>query len=319
MKGATDAPIIADGLRLDADAAAGAIEEFVRREVARRGRQGVVLGLSGGLDSSVCAYLCARALGKERVLTYILPERHSSVQNMRDAELVAETLGLEPTRIDLTPILTQIGTYELTPGHPSPAKRVIRAARRRLRGAPSALPAYSETMVELYGTQVEREGSSRNRQRWQAVCRNHAFMLGKLRLRMIMLYHHAALNNCLVAGTLDKSEWSIGFYDRYGDGACDLALLVHLYKTQIRALARHLGLPPRIVTKPSSGDLFRGTPNEALIGMSYEQLDAVLWGLERGLPEEEICMQVGVGLARVEEVRRAAQATRARDDLPAHL
>jgi NAD+ synthase len=174
-------------------------------------------------------------------------------------------------------------------------------------------------MVELYGTQVEQQGSSSNRQRWQAVCRNQAFMLGKLRLRMIMLYHHAALNNCLVAGTLDKSEWSIGFYDRYGDGACDLALLVHLYKTQIRALARHLGLPPRIVTKPSSGDLFRGTPNEALIGMSYEQLDAVLWGLERGLPEEEICMQVSVGLARVEEVCRAAQATRARDDLPAHL
>lgn len=312
-------PTIADGLRFDADAAAGAIEELVRREVTRRRRKGVVLGLSGGLDSSVCAYLCVRALGKERVLTFILPERHSSAKNMRDAELVAETLGLEPTRIDLTPILTQIGTYELTPGQPPAARRVIRAARRRLRGAPSALPAYSDTMVELYGTQVEQEESSGNTRRWQAVCRNQAFMLDKLRLRMIMLYHHAALNNCLVAGTLDKSEWSIGFYDRYGDGACDLALLVHLYKTQIRALARHLGLPSQIVNKRSSGDLFRATPNEALIGMSYEQLDAVLWGLEHGLSEEAICRQVGVGLSSVEEVRKAARATRARDDLPAHL
>ncbi len=319
MDGPSEVPTIADSLHLDAGAAASEIEEFVRREVARRGRQGVVLGLSGGLDSSVCAYLCVRALGKERVRTFILPERHSSAQNMRDAQLVAETLGLEPTRIDLTPILTQIGTYELTPRHPSLARRVIRAARRRLRGAPAALPAYSDTMVELYGTQVEQEGPSGNTQRWQAVCRNQAFMLDKLRLRMIMLYHHAALNNCLVAGTLDKSEWSIGFYDRYGDGACDLALLVHLYKTQIRALARHLGLPTQIVNKPSSGDLFRATPNEALIGMPYEQLDAVLWGLEHGLSEEAICRQVGVGLALVEQVRKAARATRARDDLPAHL
>lgn len=147
----------------------------------------------------------------------------------------------------------------------------------------------------------------------------YVFAITKVRLRMMLLYYHAFLNDCLVVGTTDKSEWSIGFYDKYGDGANDIALLRHLYKTQVRELARYLGIPSQIVNKASSGDLAAGLPNEALIGLTYEQLDAVLWGIEHGLAEKDIAVQAGITPAAIAAVQKAMRAARIRDALPSHL
>jgi len=133
------------------------------------------------------------------------------------------------------------------------------------------------------------------------------------------LYHYAALNDYLVVGTTDRSEWSIGFYDKYGDAASDISLLRHLYKTQIRALARYLGVPEPIISKPSSGDLAAGLPNEVVIGLTYEQLDATLYGLEQELPEDSIAAQVGVSRKAVQAVRQAMQVAQVREGLPLHL
>ncbi|MBC7261564.1 MAG: NAD(+) synthase, partial [Chloroflexi bacterium] len=164
--------------------------------------------------------------------------------------------------------------------------------------------------------------------RWERLARRflrrplgsiYAFAITKVRLRMMLLYYYAFLSDCLVVGTTDKSEWSIGFYDKYGDGANDLALLRHLYKTQVRELARYLGVPPHIVNKPSSGDLAAGLPNEALIGLSYEQLDTVLWGIEHGLSERDIVLEAGVTRKAIAAVRKAMQAASIRDELPSHL
>ncbi len=107
------APGLLDGLRLDPAVACREIEAFVRVEVRRLGKRGVVIGLSGGLDSTVCAYLCVHALGRRRVLALTLPERDSHPDNTRDAEEVARTLGLRVERVDLGPILARLGVYDI--------------------------------------------------------------------------------------------------------------------------------------------------------------------------------------------------------------
>ncbi len=136
---------------------------------------------------------------------------------------------------------------------------------------------------------------------------------------MLVLYHYAALHDYLVVGTTDRSEWSIGFYDKYGDGANDLSLLRHLYKTQVRELARYLGVPTHIVDKPSSGDLAAGLPNESVIGLRYEQLDSILCGLEQGLPDRAIAAGAGVPLAAIAAVQEAMRVARLRESMPSHL
>ncbi len=304
------------GLRIDPAVEAGKIERLVQAEVDRLGARGVVLGLSGGLDSSVCASLCVRALGRERVHTFTLPERDSDPQNVADAASVAQALGLEPTTIDLTPVLELLGVYRIasqeTAGDRKMLERWLHRASRLL-GSPSA---FGEGLAFFYEDQPGLRLRLERRYLWRFMGAVQAFVSTKVTLRMLVLYHQAALNHCLVAGTSDKSEWSVGYFVKYGDGAQDVALLRHLYKTQIRQLAEWLELPEGIIRKPSSGDFAAGLPNEAVIGLSYERLDGILWGLEHGLPEAEICAQLGARAGEIRAVRSAMHAAQVRRALP---
>jgi len=308
-----------EGLRIDPAQVCNDIVAFIRREVQRLGKRGVVIGLSGGLDSSTCAYLCVRALGREHVLALILPERDSDPLNVAHARRMAEELQLPLKTVDLSPILAQIGLYDLAPATIAGNRAAIETGVRwlmRLTGVPSA---FSQGLAYVYNERRALWQRLVQRFLWRYAGRIQAFVFAKVRLRMLILYYYAALHDSLVVGTTDKSEWSIGFYDKYGDGASDIALLKHLYKTQIRELARYLGLPEPIISKPSSGDLAAGLPNEVVIGLSYEQLDAILYGLEQGLSEQEIAAQLGVGQKAIRAVQQAMQTEKARDVLPLHL
>jgi NAD+ synthase len=308
-----------EGLRLDAAAACREIEEFVLGEVRRLGKRGVVIGLSGGLDSTVCAYLCVRALGRRRVLALVLPERDSHPGNIRDAAEVARTLGLRVERVDLEPILARLGAYDFVSAQTAANRTIIETGIRWLRRLTRWPSAFGSGISLLYGERPNFWGRLARWLLWPYFGRLHAFVLDKVRLRMLVLYHYAALHDYLMIGTTDRSEWSIGFYDKYGDGANDLALLRHLYKTQVRELARYLGVQAHIVDKPSSGDLAAGLPNESVIGLSYEQLDAILCGLEQGLPDRAIAAGAGVPLAAIAAVREAMRIARLREAMPSHL
>src|SRR5256884_7540511 len=125
----------------------------------------------------------------------------------------------------------------------------------------------------------------------------------KARLRAMILYYYANTSNGLVVGTGDKSEIMLGYFTKYGDGACDIQPIADLYKSTVRDLARHMGLPRRIFSKPSSPELWPGQIAEDELGLKYSKLDSILWRLERWMPSQEISDELQIPLRTVERVR----------------
>lgn len=299
-----------EGLKFNPEDARARIVDFVRREVDYFKKSGVIVGLSGGLDSSTVAYLCVEALGKDRVMGLILPDRDSSPENTEDGMKLADSLGIRHQKIDISPILRDMGAYQLLPQNITSSRTAMESSLQRIKRMTGKESTFAESFSSIYAG-IKREGF---------VNVMHAFMTAKTRVRMILLYFHGTLMDQLVVGTDDKTELTIGFYDKYGDGACDISLLSHLYKTQIKKLASHIGVPPHIVNKPSSHDLWgHNLPNEELIGLSYEILDGILYGMEAGLSDGEIAGQSGVRLETIESIKHAIRTERVRRSLPISL
>ncbi len=271
---------------------------------------GVLLGLSGGLDSSTVAYLCVEALGKDKVVGLILPERDSSPKNIDDALNLAKSLDIPHQKIDISPIIRDLGAYDLI-SHDEASDRTfierLMNGRRIIGGKDSLSHNVSSTIGPRSSVSSQ-------------IFSFHALALTKLRTRMMVLYFHATIKNYLVVGTTDRSEFSIGVYDRYGDGADDITILRHLYKTQIKQLAKHIGIPDHIVNKPSSGDLGgMSLPNEVFIGLSYRKLDDILCGINSGVADDVIASKSGVQPDIVESVRIAMKRASFVASLPLSL
>jgi NAD+ synthase len=229
----------------------GRLERFLTTHLEEAGARCLVVGMSGGLDSSVSAALCALALGGRRVLGVTLPEKETRNERaLEDARLVASNYRIRFEIIDITPIVeTSRNTLDA----------------KRAKGIP-----------------------------WGNI---------KARLRAMVLYYFANTEHGLVVGTGDKSEIMLGYFTKFGDGACDILPLADLYKTSVRNLARHLGIPDRIRVKASSPELWPGQTAEKELGLSYEKLDRILWGLERWMTPENIVEETGLKLALVRKVR----------------
>jgi NAD+ synthase len=205
---------------------AGLVEQiltrFIRSEITRTGFQRAVLGLSGGVDSSVVCYLAARALGPENVLAVTMPYKTSSEATRRDSQLVASRLGVQTLNI---PITDQIDAY---------FARFPDAAQMRL------------------ANKCARE-------------------------RMTVLYDQSAAFQGLVLGTSNKSELLLGYGTQFGDMASAINPIGDLYKTQLKSLAAHLGVPNEILEKAPSGDLWIGQTDEGELGFSYAEVDRLLY------------------------------------------
>lgn len=225
------------------------IQSFLRHHWETSGRAGVVLGMSGGLDSSVAAKLCAETLGPTNVLGLAMPLTAQDSEDDRDAEAWADQLGIEFRKLEIGPMVaTVVGHLD------------IAADDRIGRGNVQA------------------------------------------RLRMITLYQVAHAEDRLVIGTSNKSEIASGYYTKWGDGGSDFAPLGDLYKTQVREMARHLGVPPTILEKVPSAGLWEGQIDEEELGVPYGDLDRVLLGLELEMPLPEISERTGLTKETVKEV-----------------
>ncbi len=280
------------------------IKKFIKDSVASFKKDGVILGLSGGIDSTVVAFLSVRALGKNKVFGLIMPEKESAPENVKDAEKVASLLGIKYQKIDLTPLLTEIGVYKLTPkmiGRKFWLKQAARLFKRKMK----------VSMIHSLGTL----GLTTPDKVSQIAT---AIILPKLRLRSLFLHYLGALKNLLVLGTLNKTEYLLGHYDKYGDGACHIEPIRELYKTQVKEIAKFLGVPKNIIEKPATHDLFAGTilTDEFLMGLSFEKIDTILIGLEQGKETEKLSQELEIEIKTIEEVKKAITNEKLRRKMP---
>ncbi|MEM4468878.1 MAG: NAD+ synthase [Candidatus Nezhaarchaeales archaeon] len=239
---------------------------FIRRVVEEAGVKGLVIGLSGGVDSSVTAYLAVKALGPSRVKALIMPDyRATPKSDVEDAWSVAKELNIEAKEVDIAPICDAI-----VENHPYKVKDDILAM-----------------------------GNVR------------------ARVRMVLLYYAANTMRMMVCGASDKSEIMIGYFTKYGDGGVDIMPIGDLYKTDVRRLAKYLGIPDKISLKPSSPRLWPGQTAERELGISYDIIDPILFLVyERGYRPEEVALRVGVSLEVVNSVIRRVESSRHKRAIP---
>jgi NAD+ synthase len=294
---------------IDAAAVAACIQEFIRRELDAHQRDGAIVGISGGIDSSVVGSLLVRALGPERVLALVLPERDSSPESRTDALCEIERLGLAHREVDLTPALKALGVYDLLHlevlGFRSVMEGVVAWQHRRHTSAEGETP-FRSGLVGTRGLGKEQ----------RFVDRGLAYSRVKPRLRMLTLYFLAEQENRLVVGTTNRSEAMTGFFVKWGDGASDIEPILPLYKTQVRQLAAYLGVPHEIVRKAPSPDLLPGIVDEQALGIDYVTLDRILEGLDQGRDAARVATSCGLPEAQVRAVQELVRRSRHLRELP---
>jgi NAD+ synthase len=225
---------------------------FIKEYIKNSGAKGIVLGLSGGIDSGTIAALSSLAIGGENVFGLLLPEKENFNQkDIDDAKTVAEQFQLQTQVCDMSDALNHL--Y-------------------------GAIPVFDQS---------------------HKLCKGNI----KARIRMIYLYYYANKQNRIVCGSSDKSETMMGYFTKWGDVASDIAPIMDLYKTQVRKLAIHLGIPKELALKPSTPALWPNQMAESELGVKYETLDLILYGLERFMKVQEISDQLSIDKLIVEKVK----------------
>jgi NAD+ synthase len=274
-------------------------------------KKGVVLGLSGGIDSSVVAGLAVRALGKDRVFGLLMPERDSSSDTLPISKGLADHLGIKFAHEDITGMLEAAGCY-----------------RRRDDAIRLVVPQYGpgwkskivlpnilrEDEFRLFSIIVQSPDGKQSEVKltMEAYFGIVAATNFKQRVRKMLDYYHADRLNFAVAGTPNRLEYDQGFFVKLGDGAADVKPIAHLYKTQVYAMARFLKLPDAICNRGPTTDTYSlpQTQEEFYFSVPYEKMDLILYGKNHGVSPAEIAPAVGLKPEQVERVFRDIEAKR---------
>jgi NAD+ synthase len=304
--------LMKDVLRIDPALVAQRIEQTIREQVlGTLKRRGAVVGMSGGVDSSVVAALCVRALGNQRVVALLMPERDSSPDALRLGRMAAESLGIRHLVEDIGPALAALGCYA-----------------RQLEAIRMAVPEYGEgwrfklTLPSLLDadrlsitalTVAAPDGVERSvRMPPAAYLQLVAATSFKQRLRKTMEYYHADRLHYAVAGTPNLLEYDQGFFVKQGDGAADFKPIAHLYKTQVYALAEYLEVPEEIRRRTPTTDTFplAQSQEEFFFALPFPQMDLCLWAYKHAANAEEVATALGLSAPQVQRVYRDIEAKR---------
>jgi len=297
-------PLAADVLRLDAEQATAEIVGSLRTLIGRgMRRQGAVVAVSGGIDSSVTLALCAKALGAERTVAILMPEVDSDDDTLDLSRTVTEAFGVEAIHEDITPILHATRCYE-----------------RREEAVRTLIPEYGDgwkfkiVLPTVLGTEGYRlfslvaQSPDGERVEARLPARQYLEIVAatnfKQRSRKMLEYFHADRLNYAVVGTPNRLEYDQGFFVKLGDGAADVKPIAHLYKTQVYQLAEHLGVPAEICERPPTTDTYSlpQGQDEFYFSLPHAEMDLCLYARDNDIPAERVAASLGLSVQDVERV-----------------
>lgn len=229
--------------------------EFIRATVRDIGCSGVVIGISGGIDSAVVTKLCVDAIGPERVLNVFMPSRVTPAEDYKTTSGLCTMWGTEYRVVDIQP----------------------------------AVDALAAVLLSGKETPLERGNIS-------------------ARCRMIVLYNLAKKRDYIVMGTSNQSELMMGYFTKFGDGACDVTPLANMYKTEVRQIAKIIGIPEDIISKPPSAGLWEGQTDESDMGITYEDLDQILYDMEQDKSDAQIAADTKLPREKIVDIRRQVES-----------
>lgn len=294
-----------DSLKIDAKRVAEQLSETIVHQITGvLKKRGAVVGISGGLDSSVVAALCVKALGAEKVLGVIMPEKDSSPDSNFLALKLADKFGFETVTEDITAGLEGIGCYQ-----------------RRDEAIKKVFPKYNSSYkckitnpinildkgtFNYFTLTIENQAGQSQTKRMpvsvylQVVAASNL----KQRLRMTTLYYHAEKRNWAVVGTGNKDEHNQGFFVKYGDGGTDLKPIAHLFKVQIYQLADYLGVPDEIVKRTPTTDTYSAevTQEEFFFGLDFYLMDMLWYAMEHNVHPAKAAQVLNLTAEQVERV-----------------
>ncbi len=241
----------------------------INKFISTREYSGVVLGVSGGIDSAVVLALLVKSIPKENILALILPERDSSKESVKDAILVCNHFGVEYKIESVTKVLKALGTYSLFPPSWLFPRKIVESYSK------SRWNRYEDPYI----LDLQNKGD-------ELFFKGMAYYRSKHRARMLKMYFEAEKRNYCVFGTTNKTEDMLGLYVKWGDNAVDFEPIVHLYKSEVYTIAKYLDIPEKILKKPPTPDLVPGINDEDAFKMSYLEIDEVLEKIENGTVED---------------------------------
>lgn len=301
-------PFSAAALDLDPAAACAEIEAAIRDQVFHQlHRKGVVLGLSGGVDSSVVASLCARSLGSDRVFTLFMPDEDSAPESLELGKLVASKLGVASAIEPITQILIAAGCYRR---RDEAIRKVIPEYREGWKSKLTIMSgSYSFFTIVVQSPEGDRRSARLSLEAYLGVVSATNF---KQRIRKIFEYYHADRLNYAVAGTPNRLEYDQGFFVKCGDGAADLKPIAHLYKRQVYQLAEWLGVPEEIRLRPPTTDTYSlpQSQEEFYFSVPLVKLDLCLFGKDHGISAAEVASAADLSPEEVERIYVSIDAKR---------